>query len=202
MNPQAFEDLVEKVDYIECQSRRNNVRIDGLAEDRQETWDATEAKARSFFRDQLGITTPLRIERAHRTGVKTTKTRPVVVKLTFFKDRELVLAKAKEKKVPGVFVYEDFSQRVINRRKALLPKLKDARDRGLLAYFSFDKLIIKQKSHQPAGGHGRRRTNDSSNNSNSSSQPVFSSPSPAQTDQVDPVASAATGTTTPGSADD
>ena len=40
---------------------------------------------------------------------------------------------------------EDYSQRVITRRKELLPQMKEARERGKVAYLSFDKLVVKDK---------------------------------------------------------
>ncbi|CAH3193464.1 unnamed protein product [Porites evermanni] len=35
---------IEKTVYLENQSRRNNLRFEGLLEDDNETWDETEAK--------------------------------------------------------------------------------------------------------------------------------------------------------------
>ena len=40
----------------------------------------------------------------------------------------------------GVFVNEDFSMRVVSRRKELIPEMKEARDRGKIAYLSYDKV--------------------------------------------------------------
>ena len=54
--------------------RRNNIRVDGIEEDENETWENTENKLRSFLYDELEITDELYIERAHhvrrREGVK------------------------------------------------------------------------------------------------------------------------------------
>ena len=36
----------EKTVYLENQSRRNNLRFEGLLEDDNETWDETEAKVK------------------------------------------------------------------------------------------------------------------------------------------------------------
>ena len=45
----------------------------------------------------------------------------------------------------GVYVNDDYSQRVITRRKELLPQMREARERGKVAYLSFDKLVVKDK---------------------------------------------------------
>jgi len=66
------------------------------------------------------------IERAHRTG----RTRTIVVKFANYKGRELVLAAAKKKQPRGFYINEDFSQRVMARRKQLLPKVLKSREEG------------------------------------------------------------------------
>ena len=54
--------------------RGNNIRVDGIEEDENETWENTENKLRSFLYDKLEITDGLYIERTHRVrrreGVK------------------------------------------------------------------------------------------------------------------------------------
>ena len=74
----------------------------------------------------------------------------VVVKFTNFKERDSVLQAARANRPSGVFVNEDFSMRVVSRRKELIPEMKEARDRGKIAYLSYDRLVIKdrQERHQ------------------------------------------------------
>ena len=40
--------------------------------------------------------------------------------------------------------------RVVSRRKELIPEMKEARDRGKIAYLSYDRLVVKdrQERHQ------------------------------------------------------
>ena len=40
---------------------------------------------------------------------------------------------------------EDFSQRIMARRKELLPKMMKAREEGKIAYLSFDKLVVRDR---------------------------------------------------------
>ena len=50
------EGILCQVDYLENQSRRNNVKILGLAESREEcTWEDTEELVKSTIRDTLGV---------------------------------------------------------------------------------------------------------------------------------------------------
>ena len=60
--------VISKLDYIEGQSRRNNVRITGLHGRIDEDWAATEQKVRSFLINELEMQEmeSVDIERAHR----------------------------------------------------------------------------------------------------------------------------------------
>ena len=40
---------------------------------------------------------------------------------------------------------EDYSQRVVARRKELLPKIMKAREEGKIAYLTFDKLVVRER---------------------------------------------------------
>ena len=59
-------ELKEQLRIQEDQSRRNNVRVDGIKEDENETLANTENKLRSFLYNELEIYDELYIERAHR----------------------------------------------------------------------------------------------------------------------------------------
>ena len=38
-----------------------------------------------------------------------------------------------------------YSQRIMARRKELLPKMMKAREEGKIAYLSFDKLVVRDR---------------------------------------------------------
>ena len=151
---QTIEEIKQNVDYLENQSRRNNLRIDGIDEMHGETWIQTESLVRETLTAKLDFTKEeadsIEIERAHwvgkrRIGTHEHKPRSVVVKFGKFKDREGVIKKARETKSPGLYVNEDYSQRVIDRRKELMPAMKKAREEGKIAYLSFDKLVVRDR---------------------------------------------------------
>ena len=58
----------EQMKYLENQSRRNNVRVDGIPEEDNETLEETEAKVKQVLKDELNLTSAPDIERAHRVG--------------------------------------------------------------------------------------------------------------------------------------
>ena len=55
---------IEKTVYLENQSRRNNLRFEGLLEDDNETWDETEAKVKNVLVEKLDFESAPEIERA------------------------------------------------------------------------------------------------------------------------------------------
>lgn len=150
------EKVLPKSTYLENQSRRNNLRIEGIPEDINETWEKTEEKVKDVLVNKLHLDFTPRMERAHRTGPSRnsnggprSKPKTVVCRLYDWKEKELILSKAKKIKPIGIFVNEDPAEETIKKRKELLPKLKEAREQGKIAYFSLDKLIIKNRSRPP-----------------------------------------------------
>lgn len=147
--------LHEKLDYIEGQSRRNNVIIDGIKESEGEKWSDSEDKVRKLLKEKLKLD-PLKIEieRAHRTGriPSSTRPRPIVVKFLRFKDKLEVLSNAKALKGTNIYINEDFPEAVRLKRKELLPAMKAAREKGDIAYLRYDKLIV----HPPSQKHPQK----------------------------------------------
>lgn len=62
-------DCMEKLDYIENQIRRNNILVDGIPDEKGESWDESERKVRAVIQKNLGLdVNNIEIERAHRIG--------------------------------------------------------------------------------------------------------------------------------------
>ena len=139
---------IGKTVYLENQSRRNNLRFEGFLEDDNETWDETEAKVKDVLVEKLNFESAPEIERAHRTDRPrrhdgTSKPRTVVCKFTSYKAKEAILKKARRIKSEGLNIFEDLAEETMEKRRAQLPQLKQAKAQGKLAYFSLDKLIIR-----------------------------------------------------------
>ena len=144
-----------KMEYLENQSRRNNIRVNGIPEETDETWDDVERKVKVLVKETLGVDN-IEIERAHRVesrkkaprGAVGNKPRTIVAKLRDWKQRELILRKARQAKPAGVYFSEDLALATLQRREALVPKLKAAKDEGKIAYFVLDRLIIRNRRVQ------------------------------------------------------
>ena len=144
--------LKEKCVYLENQSRRNNLRIDGIPETSRETWEETEKKVKETLEEQLDLKEEPVIERAHRVGRPSSPGmgRTIVRKLMSWKEKEDILRTARKIKPPGLFVNEDFAAETVRKRKELLPDLKRAKDQGKIAYFILDKLVVKDPGNSKA----------------------------------------------------
>ena len=131
-----------------------NSRIDGIPEEPDETWEDTESKAKVALESKLNLPFKVEIERAHRTGkvnrrsddnASSTRPRTVICRLVSWKQKDPILKAARIVKPDGMFVNEDLAAETLQRRKDQLPKLKQAKQAGKIAYFALDKLIIKDR---------------------------------------------------------
>ena len=142
---EKIKELENKTEDLENQSRRNNLCFDGVKEDANELWSVSEKKIKELVSSNLNISLDeFSIERAHRVGKKDAagKPRTIVAKFNNYKTRETILKNKKCLKGTNVFVREDFSQKVLAKRKELLPKMHEERKKGNIAFLSFDKLVV------------------------------------------------------------
>ena len=124
-------ELKEQLRIQEDRSRRNNIRVDGIEEDENETWENTENKLRSFLYDELEITDELYIERAHRVrrreGVKFNSSnapRTIAAKFLDYKEMEEVMRQRYKLKDTTYSLREDFSKETVEIRKKLWDRVK------------------------------------------------------------------------------
>ena len=144
----------EKLVYLENQSRRNNVRIDGIPEQHNETWLNTETKVKEVLQEKLNLSFEPMIERAHRTGARprsgaadgiNTRPRTIVCRLRDWRQKDDILRAARRIKPSGIFVNEDLANETIEKRKRQVDELNAAKRAGKTAYFVLDRLVIKER---------------------------------------------------------
>ena len=143
----------EQMEYLENQSRRNNVRVDGIPEEDNETWEETEAKVKQVLKDELNLPSAPDIERAHRVGKSSrrpasaqnsaNRPRTIVCRLRDWKERETILKCARRIKPDNIFVKEDLSPATLEKRESQRPKMEAAKRAGKIAYFVLEKLVIR-----------------------------------------------------------
>ena len=100
--------VMGKLIELEDRSRRNNLRIDGMEETPNETWNVCEGKVQDIVKNKLGITAEIEFDRCHRTckfKKNQAKPRTIVCRLLRFKDKEKILQNSKKLKNTGTFIY-------------------------------------------------------------------------------------------------
>ena len=105
-------EMTEKANYLESQTRRNNLVVDGIPEAQNESWKETEDKVMCVINEKLHLdSSQMMIERVHRTGNPTgysgKRPRPIMIKFLRYKDKMAVLGKAKKLKGTNIYVNED-----------------------------------------------------------------------------------------------
>jgi len=140
----GIDEMFTKFDYMENQHKRKNLVIDGIMDDKEESWSGLEQKVQHMFSNKLGLDGKIEIERVQRMGQYQEGGRPrrIMVNLLRLKDKQCILSSTKKLKGTNIYINEDFSGAVLQRRKELWPKLKAARAQGEKAILRYDKLVI------------------------------------------------------------
>ena len=135
----SMDKITNKSEYLECQSRRNNILIDGVPEERSETRHATEAKAKQLLAEKLDHDPKLiETECARRNGKyneQYNRPRTIFMKLLRYKDKEEILKRGSKLKGSKIYVNEDLTERVRQKHSELWPQLKEARGNGAPQHF-------------------------------------------------------------------
>ena len=99
-----------KDDYIEGQSKRNNIINDGIPESKRESWEETDrGPPDSSWKVEMDEER-IEVERAHRMGDPTTegdRHRPNVVKFLIWKYKEAVMARENQLRGTNIYLNKD-----------------------------------------------------------------------------------------------
>ncbi|MCG8044656.1 MAG: hypothetical protein N0E48_03050 [Candidatus Thiodiazotropha endolucinida] len=146
--------LETKFTDLESRSMRDNLLFYGIPETQGDTEDC-DYLVKQFCNEHLELhqAKDMLLDRVHRVGVKKpNRSRPVVAKFHYFRDRETVRLKSynyteamKLKKV-GVGVQQP--QQIREARKPLYPVMQKAKENGKSVKFVKDKLYIDGVEYQ------------------------------------------------------
>ena len=159
-------------------SRRNNIRIDGMVESPQENNEQIENKILKLMKDKFNLDN-VSFQSAHRIrnsqklnsddyNKDMPRPRTVIARLTNVSDRNIILKNKWKLKSTGIYINEDVSEHTAKSRLEQLPKLKDAKRSGKIAFFIGEKLIIENKKTEnqnlePATAHPSDEHEEDSN---------------------------------------
>ena len=147
----AFIEVLMKIIDLEDRSRRNNLRVDGIKERPNETWENCKKELDTLFKEGLGIEDEVVIERANR--VKTGKSkkgstpRTDVCKILNYKDKVNILGNTKTLKRKNICINEDFCQPTFDHCKKLWKEVKRLREEGKIAYLQYRSIVGKRKDN-------------------------------------------------------
>ena len=125
--------LVDKSADLEDRSKRNNLIFNGIQEevDRESNEDC-EKKLRNLIvnQDMLNGKSLVQFDRVHRLGSKkngATRSRPIVCRLTFFKDKQTILKNGPKLKGTNISMSEQYSEQTVDLHKKLYTACKAAK---------------------------------------------------------------------------
>lgn len=145
----------ERAIKLESHSRRNNLIFYNIPEEAKESTSKTEDLIYTFLEEKLNMeaeeASNISIERAHRLGKrKEDKPRPIIVKLSFHKDKEHILSNASKLAGTGFGISQDFPKEIVEIRKGLIKVMKEERKKGRAAKLNYDKLYIDGQIYRPS----------------------------------------------------
>ena len=148
-------DLSDRVMKLEDQTRKKNLRISGIVEQAGETSEQLLEKVRNVITTKLQLDGKQVIS-AFRSGQSSpsqpnqlSPSRAIVAKMSSYEHRTSCLKNSAKLKGSNIFLNEDVSPATQSIRNSKMAELQDARQRGLIAYFSGTKLVtrIKRSTH-------------------------------------------------------
>ena len=141
-------EIENKLVDLEDRSRRNNLRINGIKEGKNETWEECEERVNCFLEEILDMdTSEIWIERAHRVGEKKTgQERQIVVQFNSYKNKVDILRNCKKLKGTNFSIFEDFSKETARIRKEKWKEVLKNRKDGKISYLQYKTVICKQRT--------------------------------------------------------
>ena len=140
-----LKEIKDKLNNLENRSCRNNLRIDGIIEEENESWSQSVKKLQEIIKDQLQFEQYIEIERAHRSGKEMidgspNKRRTIIAKFLNFKGKQEVLSEYKARNLwtKGIFINEDFSEDTVEKRKSLFQRAKELQEEWEFAKVVYD----------------------------------------------------------------
>ena len=141
-------DIENKLVDLEDRSRRNNLRINGIKEGKNETWEGCAERVNCFLGEKLDIdTSKIWIERAHPVGEKRNgQERQTVVQFNSYKNKLYILRNCKKLKGTNFSVLEDFSRETASIRKEKWKEVLKNRKNGKISYLQYKTVICKERA--------------------------------------------------------
>ncbi|XP_023942008.2 uncharacterized protein LOC128198937 [Bicyclus anynana] len=141
-----LDNLEKEIESLKRGKKQNNLIIYGVKEDEKSTPEIIQ-KVKEIFKADLDLHfEDYEVNKIYRIGNKQSsckKPRPIL--FSFVNEWKKSEVMKRKKSFKDVYVSEDYSKEVLEKRKMLQSQLKEERNKGNIAYLKFDKLIIREK---------------------------------------------------------
>lgn len=135
--------LQTRVNFFETEKRSNNLIFFGIDEGKEER-KPIHVLLQHIIQEQMKIKIEgIEINKAYRLGKKGDKPRPIMASFVTNWKKSEIFRNRKELLEP-IYIKEDYSKEVLEKRKQLLPKLEEERNKGNVAYLKYDKIVVKE----------------------------------------------------------
>ena len=145
---EEYPDVNKKLIELKDRSRRNNIRIDGIVEMPNKTWEECEMKVGEMCKMKMGIKENIEIDRCHHIiPKKKDPTHPwtFICRSTKFKEKQKILINVKVLKDVGIFMYKDNCKDTMSVRKRLWEKVLNYRKQDKIAYLNYCSIVVCNK---------------------------------------------------------
>lgn len=164
-------ELQQKLCNIDKEKRKNNLIFFGISELGKSEPELVDYIKETIIEMEIYIESH-EINNIYRIGKWTgTNNRPVVVSFSTVWKKHLIL-KNKSKLPEGVYIKEDYSKEVLEKRKQLQPQVEEEKKKGNIAFLVQDKLVVKK----PKETTREKRKREESKSPNSSAQKKITTP--------------------------
>lgn len=151
--------LEKEIEYLKRERKQNNIIIFRKKEGEKSTADLLK-EVRATFKNDLDINIEeYEVNKIYRIGKEKNDDKPRPILLSFVNEWKKDEVMRNKKNLKEVYITEDYTKEVMEKRKELQSKLIEERKKGNFAYLKYDKLIVKEnKTNNEAKKRGMSKS--------------------------------------------
>lgn len=157
VNVTSFGVISERLRLLEDSTRKSNIKVDGLQESPNETWEQTQKKVESLIKEKLNVDVSL--ESALRIGKtdvrqdndRPVRPRPIIARFVRYQQKREVMMRVSKLKGTNVYFNDDVCAATLEKRKPKIEELREMRKQGFIAYFSDCDIRVKTRRREVSG---------------------------------------------------
>lgn len=138
-----IEKLEKEIEYLKRDKKNNNIIIFEIGEEKNSTSELLQTVTKLFAKELNIKVAEYEVNNIYRIGKTRPDGKPRPILLSFvsmWKKNEIIKCRNNLK---DVYIKEDYSKEVLEKRKLLQVQLAEERKKGNFAYIKYDKIIIK-----------------------------------------------------------